>query len=74
MRIVVDRERCVSAGMCVLTEPDVFDQDEDDGRVILLAPEPPAAQEETARQAVALCPSGALTVAAEDGAADPTDA
>jgi ferredoxin len=63
VRIVVGRELCVSAGMCVLTEPEIFDQDEDDGRVILLVPEPPAGLEETARHAVTLCPSGALTIA-----------
>ncbi|EME53077.1 ferredoxin [Amycolatopsis decaplanina] len=36
MRLEVDRERCVGAGMCVLTAPEVFGQDEEDGRVRLL--------------------------------------
>ncbi|MEQ4207564.1 ferredoxin [Actinopolymorpha sp. B9G3] len=70
MRIVVDRERCASAGMCALTVPDVFDQDEGDGRVILLMPEPPAFHEDAARRAVALCPSGAITIAAGDDGSD----
>ncbi len=32
MELRVDRERCLSAGMCALTAPDVFDQDAEDGR------------------------------------------
>lgn len=61
MRINADREVCCSSGMCALTAPDVFDQDEDDGRVVLLVPEPGADQESAAREAVELCPSGALS-------------
>ncbi|MEQ7004736.1 ferredoxin [Actinopolymorpha sp. B17G11] len=70
MRIAVDRERCASAGMCALTVPDVFDQDEEDGRVIVLMPEPPAIHEDAARRAVALCPSGAITIPAGDDGSD----
>ncbi|MDF3288193.1 ferredoxin [Streptomyces silvisoli] len=33
MELSIDRERCVGAGMCALTAPDVFDQDPEDGRV-----------------------------------------
>lgn len=29
MRVEVDKERCVGAGMCALTAPDVFTQDDD---------------------------------------------
>ena len=35
MRIVVDVERCRGAGLCALTAPEVFDQDEQDGTVIV---------------------------------------
>ena len=60
MRISADRERCIGAGMCALIAPDIFDQDEDDGRVRVLQTGPEHA--ETAREAVAACPSGALTL------------
>ena len=63
MRIAADREVCIGAGMCALTAPEVFDQSEDDGLVVLLADEPAADQEEAVRRAVMLCPSGALGVA-----------
>ncbi|WP_030241024.1 MULTISPECIES: ferredoxin [unclassified Streptomyces] len=61
-RLRVDRERCISAGMCALTAPDVFDQDPDDGRVLLSHAEPPAARRAAARMAVGVCPSGAITL------------
>ncbi|MER7620209.1 ferredoxin [Streptomyces sp. NPDC126503] len=38
----VDRERCVGSGMCALTAPTVFDQDDDEGLVLLLTPPPHA--------------------------------
>lgn len=61
MRIEVDRERCIGAGMCALTAPGVFDQDEDDGRVVLHDPEPAEDAHHSARRAAAVCPSGAIT-------------
>lgn len=62
MRIHADRDVCVGAGMCALTLPEVFDQDPEDGRVVLLTSTPPAELEEQARRAVVLCPSGALSL------------
>ncbi|MEV5834076.1 ferredoxin [Nocardia sp. NPDC052112] len=59
MRITVDRERCIGAGMCALIAAEVFDQDEDDGRVRLLDPRPPRGHD-AVREAVEACPSGAL--------------
>ena len=50
---------CVGAGMCVLTAPEVFDQD-DDGIVEVLVAEPPADEEDAVKQAATLCPSGAV--------------
>jgi ferredoxin len=40
MRIIVDTGRCVGAGQCVLTEPALFDQSEDDGTIIVLNEKP----------------------------------
>ncbi|MET9451829.1 ferredoxin [Streptomyces cinerochromogenes] len=61
-RLHVDRERCIGAGMCALTAPGVFDQDDEDGRVLLLNPEPPAARRAAAQMAAGVCPSGAVTL------------
>ncbi|WP_280268144.1 ferredoxin [Nocardia wallacei] len=59
MELVVDRERCIGAGMCVMTAPGIFDQDDEDGRVILLGTAPD--RESEVREAVQVCPSGAIT-------------
>ncbi|WP_217206960.1 ferredoxin [Streptomyces sp. AC550_RSS872] len=65
-RLRVDRERCIGAGMCALTAPEVFDQDPEDGLVVLLHTEPPAARRAAARMAAGVCPSGAITLPKAD--------
>ena len=62
MRLNVDREHCIGAGMCVLTAPETFDQDIKDGLVMLLDPAPSSEHHTDARQAAAACPSGAITI------------
>ncbi|WP_037315828.1 ferredoxin [Amycolatopsis orientalis] len=64
MKIIADTGRCVGAGQCVLTDPELFDQSEDDGTVIVLVAEPEGSKaEENARTAVHICPSQALSLA-----------
>jgi ferredoxin len=77
LRLQADREVCVGAGMCVLTAPELFDQDSETGRVVLVYPCLDAKTEDAAREAVALCPSGAITLVEsgngdtrQDGTAD----
>ncbi|RKR91952.1 ferredoxin [Micromonospora pisi] len=65
MRITVDAERCVGSGMCVLTVGEVFDQREDDGRAVVLRPEPPAETWELVREAVDLCPAAAIVLSTD---------
>ena len=62
MKVTVDKDKCCGAGTCVLVAPDVFDQGEDDGIVILLDPTPPAALHASVREAVAVCPAAAITL------------
>ena len=62
LQVRADRDVCIGAGLCVLAAESVFDQD-DDGIVVLLQerltdPETIRA----AREAVANCPSGALSL------------
>ncbi|MEV6747646.1 ferredoxin [Streptomyces sp. WC2508] len=64
MRITVDAGRCVGSGMCVFTAGEVFDQDEDDGRAIVLRPEPAAGTRDAVRRAADLCPAGAIALSA----------
>jgi len=61
--IVADLDRCVGAGQCVLTDPDAFDQSEEDGTVVVLQ-DTPADDEalKRAQVAVDICPSRALSL------------
>ena len=61
MKIEVDPQICVGAGTCALTAPDVFTQNDTDGRVELRTPQP-LAEDLSAREAAQLCPSGAITI------------
>ncbi|MBO8184022.1 ferredoxin [Streptomyces spirodelae] len=61
LSLSVDRDRCVGAGMCALTAPQLFDQRDADGRVVLLDPEPAPAHHAAAHQAAELCPAAAIT-------------
>ncbi|MDY6996472.1 MAG: ferredoxin [Actinomycetota bacterium] len=64
MKVEADRELCIQAGNCVMVAPEVFDQD-DDGIVVILSEEVEASGElaDRVREAVKLCPSGALSLA-----------
>lgn len=66
VRIRVDREVCVGAGMCALAASGVFAQAHDDGRVLVLEEQPAAdAEQAAAHKAAYLCPSGAITIEPE---------
>ncbi|WP_329100643.1 ferredoxin [Micromonospora sp. NBC_01699] len=60
VRITVDRDRCCGSGNCVVTVPEVFDQDDAEGLVVLHQPEPPPEYADRLREAVDLCPAGAI--------------
>ncbi|MFF4753210.1 ferredoxin [Streptomyces sp. NPDC002514] len=65
MRVSIDVEACVGAGQCVLAAPDVFDQRDEDGMVVLLLENPPASLEEATEQAALLCPALAIRTSDE---------
>ena len=62
MKVIVDQDKCASSGQCVLAVPDVFDQREEDGVVVLVNQNPPAELAGDLRRAATLCPSQAITV------------
>jgi ferredoxin len=62
MRVKVDLDRCLGAGNCAMTAPEIFDQRDEDGLVSLLVDAPTAEQEEAVRQAALTCPAGAIDV------------
>jgi ferredoxin len=62
VKVVVDQEKCVGAGQCVLAADDVFDQRDEDGLVDLLNASPPSARLADVRHAAAVCPAAAIVV------------
>lgn len=63
MRIVVDHRRCVGAGQCVVVSPELFDQNENDGTVIVLRPHLQGDDEiALAREAADACPGRTLSL------------
>jgi ferredoxin len=65
MRVVTDTARCVGAGQCVLTEPAVFDQSDEDGTVVVLIEHVEGDQLKAVEEAVDMCPSQAITLEAD---------
>jgi ferredoxin len=54
MKVTIDTDKCISAGQCVLVAPDVFDQRDEDGLVILLNASPSLNQAVDVKQAATL--------------------
>jgi ferredoxin len=61
MRIVHDESRCASLGMCEAVAPELFEVG-DDGELRLLDPTPGEHLRALVEQAVAECPTGALSI------------
>jgi ferredoxin len=62
VKVTVDQDKCVSSGTCVMNAGEVFDQNDDDGVVILLAEEPAPEFAEETRKAAAACPALAIHI------------
>jgi ferredoxin len=62
MKIVVDEEKCCAGGQCVLAAPEVFDQRDEDGIVVLLNDNPAPRLHTGVREAAQICPAGAIAV------------
>ncbi|MFE0176580.1 ferredoxin [Streptomyces sp. NPDC059002] len=61
MTIHVEKDRCVGAGMCALTAPSVFTQD-DDGLSEVLPGREDGTDDPMVREAVRACPVSAIAV------------
>ena len=62
MKVTVDQNICASSGNCVMNAPELFDQRDEDGVVVLLNDHPSAEQSEGARRAAAQCPAQAIYI------------
>jgi ferredoxin len=62
MRIDIDLPACIGSGQCVLLAPEVFDQRDEDGIVVLRQPEPGEDSREAVHEAARICPAMAIKV------------
>ncbi|MFD9665119.1 ferredoxin [Rhodococcus sp. NPDC059968] len=65
MRIEIDHDRCCGAGQCVLAAPEVFDQADDTGLVILLDENLSDELLPVVQEAALVCPAQCIQIHAE---------
>lgn len=61
MRIVLDKDKCSSLGMCESVAPDFFEVG-DDGELNIVDSTPPSDKRALIEEAVAACPTSALSI------------
>ncbi|MGW0790067.1 ferredoxin [Streptomyces sp. NPDC002911] len=61
MKVILDQDKCVASGQCVVAAADVFDQD-DDGIAVLLDATPSSDRADDVQQAAAVCPALAIMI------------
>ena len=59
MRAVVDKDTCISCGLCVSTEPEVFQMD-DDGKAVAVA-DTTEENKDSVQECIDGCPVDAIT-------------
>ena len=64
MRIRIDREKCISAGNCVVTAPTVFILDDEEKATLI---DPDTVDEDTLWLAAELCPTEAIVLESDEG-------
>ncbi len=65
-RIRIDESLCIGAGRCVVQAPELFDQREEDGIIILLQETPDGALYDRAIRAAAQCPARVIEIESGD--------
>lgn len=62
LRVVIDQDKCCGAGSCVRTAPEIFDQRDEDGLVVVLDAQPPARLHAALDEAANICPAGVISI------------
>jgi len=68
MKVTIDEDKCCGAGSCVMSAPDVFDQRDEDGIVVLLDETPADSLHAAVREAASVCPAAAIALDESGGA------
>jgi ferredoxin len=66
MRVTIDRDRCAGHGLCCMTAPDVFTDDEDGYGRPAIDGELASELVTSARRAAGSCPEQAIAITAEN--------
>ena len=66
LNVVVEYQKCTAAGQCLLAAPNVFDQSDENGTIVLLDPTPPESERPRVLDAINRCPASVISLA--DGA------
>ncbi len=61
MKAIVDRDACISCGLCVSVCPEVFEMDDDDISTVIQDPVD-AENEDCARESADGCPTDAISI------------
>jgi ferredoxin len=64
MKAIVDRGKCIGAGMCTTIAPSLFELD-NEGALVVLSEQPATDEERALLDAVACCPVSALSTTDE---------
>lgn len=62
MRIEIEQDMCIGSGLCTLLAGEVFDQNDEEGVVVLLDERPPPHLHGAVREAVNRCPAAVIRV------------
>jgi ferredoxin len=65
VHVRIDQDKCLGYGNCVLAAPEVFEIGDDDGVVHALVEQPDDSLRSKVEQAVAVCPTSALSIASD---------
>lgn len=66
MHLTIEPDACVGSGQCALAVPEIFDQDEEDGTVVLLDTRPEPDLRDAVREAAGLCPVQAILTGTDE--------
>jgi ferredoxin len=62
MKVIAHQDKCVAAGQCAMFAPDVFDQREEDGVVVVLEESPDVSRGSDVYLAASACPARAIDI------------
>lgn len=62
MKVILDQDKCVASGQCVVAAEEVFDQRDEDGIAVLLDANPGEEHAADTRHAAAVCPALAIEI------------